>query len=57
MVAAAPLGAAVKIGSTPAINVIAVGAELALPSVATSITASPFCRSEIVTPGMRLSIC
>ena len=55
--AAARLGAAVSMGSTPEISVIAVGAEVALPSVATSITASPFCRSEIATLGIRLSIC
>src|SRR5436305_9856110 len=55
--AAAPLGTAVSIGSMPEIRVIAVGAEVALPSVATTIIASPFCRSEIDALGMRLNIC
>src|SRR5207245_1750027 len=52
-----PGGAALKIGSTPASIVIAVGPALELPSVATSITASPLFRSAIVTAGMRLNIC
>jgi len=52
-----PAGAAVRIGSTPASNVIAVGPEAALPSVATSITASPLLKSLTETAGMRLNIC
>jgi hypothetical protein len=52
-----PAGAALRIGSTPANNVIAVGPEEALPSVATSITASPLFKSLTATAGMRLSIC
>src|ERR1019366_1008651 len=51
------LGEAVRIGSTPLNRMIAVEGELALPSVATIIRASPFCKSASVTAGMRLSIC
>ena len=50
-------GDAVRIGSTPVSKVIAVGAEFALPSVATTITASSFFRSPTVTAGIRLNIC
>ena len=51
------LGAAVRIGSTPLNRMIAVEGESALPSVATIIKASPFCKSASVTAGMRLNIC
>jgi hypothetical protein len=50
-------GEAVKMGSTPASNVIAVTPPDVVPSVVTIITASPFCKSAIVAAGMRLSIC
>jgi hypothetical protein len=49
-------GAAVKIASTPASNVIAVTAPESEPSVDTIITASPFCRSASVLLGKRLNI-
>src|SRR5271165_4930881 len=58
IVAARPLlGDAVKIGSTPLNKVIAVGEDVAEPSVATIITAAPLCRSARVTAGSRLNIC
>jgi hypothetical protein len=43
--------------STPLRRIIAVGSELALPSVLTSITASPVCSSARVASGMRFNIC
>jgi hypothetical protein len=52
-----PLGAACKIGSTPLSNVIAVPPLFAVPCVVTMSTASPLCKSAIVTAGMRLNIC
>src|SRR6516164_11222381 len=55
--ARAPEGAALRIGSTPASRVMAIGAELELPWVATSMTASPLFKSLSETAGMRLSIC
>src|SRR5205823_13413768 len=39
-------GEASRIGSTPPSRVMTVGTPLAPPSVATIMTASPFCRSE-----------
>src|SRR5580692_3674862 len=57
MAACPPFGDAVRIGSTPVSSVIAVGALLADPSVATIITALPFCKSAMVTAGSRPSIC
>src|SRR5271169_2333045 len=51
------LGAADRIGSTPLSNVIAVGCVLAVPWVATIITASPFCKSASATAGIRFNIC
>ncbi len=50
------LGAACRIGSTPLIKVIAVPVP-AVPSVETSMTASPLCRSASDDAGIRLSIC
>src|SRR5450755_4077972 len=52
----APVGDPCRIGSTPASSVMVVTSVL-LPSVPTSITASPFCKSEIFAAGMRLIIC
>src|ERR1700681_282379 len=46
-------GAAVRIASTPASSVIAVAASGPTPSVATIITASPFCTSASVLLGKR----
>src|SRR6266481_8731580 len=51
------LGEASKIGSTPPSSVITVYGPLAPPSVATIITASPFCKSANAAAGMRLIIC
>src|ERR1700690_3679270 len=51
------LGEADRMGSTPLSNVIAVGCVLAVPCVATIITASPFCKSASATAGIRFSIC
>src|SRR5260370_20314990 len=44
-------------GSTPPSSVITVDGPLAPPSVATIITASPFCKSANAAAGMRLIIC
>src|SRR5258708_19544245 len=44
-------------GSTPPSSVITVDGPLAPPSVATIITASPFCKSANAAAGMRLLIC
>src|SRR5580698_5325557 len=52
-----PFGDAVRICSTPVNSVIAVGELVAEPSVATIMTALPFCKSAMVTAGSRLSIC
>src|SRR5215813_6740934 len=57
IVEAALDGEACKIGSTPARSVITVDAFVADPSVATSITASPFARSVSPAAGIRLIIC
>jgi hypothetical protein len=57
MAARLSLGDAERIASTPVSRVIAVGSVAAAPSVATMITASPFCSSEMVTAGIRLNIC
>jgi hypothetical protein len=51
------LGAADKTGSTPLNKMIAVGWVLAVPWVATIMTASPFCKSASVAVGIRFSIC
>src|SRR6267143_663535 len=50
-------GEAWRMGSTPPRRVIAVGIPPGRPSVATSMTASPFCKSERVAGGMRLIAC
>src|SRR5438046_8343686 len=50
-------GEASRIGSTPPSRVMTVGTPLAPPSVATIMTASPFCRSASVMGGMRLIAC
>src|SRR5579864_4754044 len=55
--APAPAGAALRIGSTPEISLMAVGTEDEVPSVVTTITASPLFKSETEIPGIRLSIC
>src|SRR5258708_8172292 len=44
-------------GSTPASKVMAVDGLLGPPSVATIITASPFCKSAKVAAGIRVIIC
>src|SRR5215472_11239771 len=51
-------GEACRIGSTPLTRVIAVCGVVEVPSVASTITASPFCRfmSANVVDGMRLNI-
>ena len=51
------LGEADKMGSTPLSKVMAVGCVVAVPWVVTIITASPFCKSAMVTAGMRFNIC
>src|SRR5260370_24266954 len=48
-----PLGAAVRIGSTPLSNVIAVTSDPVVPGVETIMTASSFCKSASVTAGKR----
>src|SRR5580704_3145619 len=53
----AALGEAVSKGSTPLNSVIALGAEVSVPCVATRITASPFCNSGSLTSGIRANIC
>src|SRR5882724_8905598 len=50
-------GEACRIGSTPPSSVITVDGVVAVPSVATSITASPFCKSPSVAAGMWLMTC
>ena len=57
MVVAAAGEAAVRIGSTPLSRIITCDGESAAPSVATIISASPFCNWLTVTAGMRFSIC
>src|SRR6266702_6304183 len=57
IVEALALGDASRIGSTPPSKVIAVGAPFGPPSVATTMTASPFCKSARVAAGMRLIAC
>src|SRR5216684_3121596 len=57
IVEALALGEASRMGSTPPSKVIAVGAPFGPPSVATTMTASPFCKSARVAAGMRLIIC
>src|SRR5579871_4796046 len=52
-----PFGDAVRIGSTPPSNVMAVTSPLPFPSEATTITASSFCKSARVELGIRLRIC
>src|SRR5260370_39841062 len=52
-----PLGAAVRIGSTPLNSVIAVTSDPVVPGVETIMTASSFCKSASVTAGKRLIIC
>src|SRR6266704_472665 len=54
IVEALALGEASRMGSTPPSKVIAVGAPFGPPSVATTMTASPFCKSARVAAGMRL---
>src|SRR5713226_7149940 len=51
------LGEDSRMGSTPPSRVITVDRPFAPPSVATIMTASPFCRSDSVAAGMRLIIC
>src|SRR5467141_4173952 len=51
------LGEASRMGSTPPSKVITVDCPFVPPSVATIITASPFCRSASFAAGMRLIIC
>src|SRR5258706_11138538 len=51
------LGEASRMGSTPPSKVITVDTPFAPPSVATTITASPFCKSASVAAGMRLIVC
>jgi hypothetical protein len=52
-----PLVEAWSIGSTPATTVIAVACWGVWPSVATTMTMLPFCRSFNVTEGARARIC
>src|ERR1700730_12053873 len=49
-------GAAVKIASTPATNLIAVAASDFSPAVARITTASPFCKSASLMVGIRLNM-
>src|SRR5713226_5734303 len=51
------LGEASRMGSTPASRVIAVDTPFAPASVATTITASPSCKSASAAAGMRLIVC
>src|SRR5260370_25235661 len=51
------LGEACRMGSTPPSKVITVDMPFGPPSVATTMTASPFCRSSSEAAGMRLIIC
>src|SRR6267143_5362898 len=51
------LGEASRMGSTPPSKVITVDTPFGPPSVATTMTASPFCKSASVAAGMRLIIC
>src|SRR5258708_28084346 len=51
------LGEACRMGSTPPSKVITVGMPFGPPSVATTMTASPFCKSASAAAGMRLIIC
>src|SRR5467141_4298547 len=51
------LGEASRMGSTPPSRVITVDTPFAPPSVATTMTASPFCKSASRAAGMRLIIC
>jgi len=52
-----PLGAERRIGSTPPRSVITVSGSFPFPCVVTTMTASPFCKSESVAAGMRAIIC
>ena len=49
--------AATRMGSTPLSRIMTVDGEVAVPSVATTIKASPFCKSLSVTAGIRFNIC
>src|ERR1700674_5827149 len=51
------LGEASRIGSTPPSKVITVDTPFGPPSVATTMTASPFCKSANVAAGIRLIVC
>src|SRR5260370_9006938 len=51
------LGEASRMGSTPPSKVITVDTPFGPPSVATTMTASPFCKSASVAAGMRPIIC
>src|SRR6267143_7302900 len=51
------LGEASRMRSTPPSKVITVDTPFVPPSVATTITASPFCKSANVAAGMRLIVC
>src|SRR5712692_5123557 len=51
------LGEASRMGSTPPSKVITVDTPFGPPSVATIMTASPFCKSASVAAGMRLITC
>src|SRR5258708_15760682 len=51
------LGEASRMGSPPPSKVITVDTPFGPPSVATTMTASPFCKSASAAAGMRLIIC